>query len=677
MSIVLILDDDPDLRALLKSALLGQFIRSLEADSVRQAREILRHQKVDAVIVDGLLPDARGLDFIAELRSRDKNTDVIFISSQYQDLKTFRQLTRELQVSLVLYKPFNAMDFALELQQLLAERSTGVEPTTPADLEQDLHEQLLKLSRGYRQRLPQKLSELREVLEAAGADQAKIPLARTLAHRLHGSAGSYGFPELGELVARIENQLSETRVVAPDFQWKPIFTYLEEATLLAQGLQADSETLLPQPSQVPHLLVVDDDQDFLDLLMALNRKLGIPVISAKSPAQALELAERVPLMGAILDVHMGSQLAFELAHRLRDLKGKEELPLAFASVDHCLDIRIAATAAGGTRFFDKPITEESLLGLLQQFVHHSHEAQSRVILLDDDPDIQTSYSSTLRAGKIAVECLSSSENLLERMEAFRPDLVLLDIELPTWSGIEICRALRSSPQWEVLPILLISSQVNVDRRVKAYQAGANDVLTKPLVAEELLARVTVQLERAHLLKDRSDRDALSGLLLRRAFLEASQRAMASCSRAGSSLSVSLLDIDHFKAINDRFGHSVGDQVLASLGDLLRRRFRREDLRCRWGGEEFLLAFPGQTAEFARLASQRLLEEFSALAFLADNGEVFHATFTAGVAAYPHDGDSLLELVRKADEALYTGKRAGRNQVQAARSVRSGQTQFGR
>ncbi|MBT9585214.1 response regulator [bacterium] len=662
MTTVLVLDDDPDLRALICSALRAHLVEALEAGSVEEARRVLSRQSVDAVVVDGLLPDGRGLDFIAEVRSRDNTTEFVFISGHCQDLKTFRQLTREFHVSLVLCKPFDPLELASELRHLLIDSST---PPLEASLEEELEEQFEALSRNYRERLPQKLEELRESLELARRDPENIPLARSLAHRLHGSAGSYGLPELGEVVGKIEAQLSETGPSDGSWSWDRPFEFLREAQSLLHRLLPLSPKRRTPVEEISYLLVVDDDTDFLELLQALSSKRGIPVVTARSPEQALDLAARLPLIGAILDVHMGSELTFGLARGLRDVKGKSELPLAFASVDHSLETLVAASAAGGTRFFDKPISEESLMSLVQQFVQQSQERQSRVLLVDDDPDIVRQYSGILRAAQLSVDTLPDPENLLERMETYRPDLLMLDIELPTWSGLDICRALRSSPQWDLLPILMISSQLDVSRRVRAYQAGASDVLTKPLVEEELVARVTVQLDRARLLKDRSDRDPLSGLLLRRAFLDASQRALAGCSRAGTPLSVALIDIDYFKSINDRYGHSVGDQVIAALGNLLLRRFRAEDLRCRWGGEEFLLAFPGQTAEFATMAARRLLQEFASVPFVTETDETFQVTFTAGVSAYPQDGSSLLALVRKADEALYAGKNAGRNQVQAA------------
>ncbi len=142
------------------------------------------------------------------------------------------------------------------------------------------------------------------------------------------------------------------------------------------------------------------------------------------------------------------------------------------------------------------------------------------------------------------------------------------------------------------------------------------------------------------------------------------------------MSLVLLDIDHFKRVNDTHGHLAGDEVIVRLGELLRRRFRTEDLRGRWGGEEFVLAFPGQEASFAIQAAEHLLADFRALRFAADDGTSFSASFTAGVAAYPGDGASMSAVMRRADELLYVGKRTGRCRVVGSAAVTNEETDAG-
>ncbi|MDQ5964348.1 MAG: hypothetical protein QG625_502, partial [Cyanobacteriota bacterium erpe_2018_sw_39hr_WHONDRS-SW48-000098_B_bin.30] len=162
--------------------------------------------------------------------------------------------------------------------------------------------------------------------------------------------------------------------------------------------------------------------------------------------------------------------------------------------------------------------------------------------------------------------------------------------------------------------------------------------------------------------DRSDKDTTTGLLLRRAFSEQLSAILAEAQRLKSTFTVCLLDVDHFKKVNDTYGHLAGDKVLAGLGQLLSRRFRVDDLRGRWGGEEFMLAFKRETKATMHLAVQRVLDEFRSITFSGDKGEEFCNSFSGGIAEYPIDGESVFELVKIADARLYQAKKRGRNQI---------------
>ena len=165
-------------------------------------------------------------------------------------------------------------------------------------------------------------------------------------------------------------------------------------------------------------------------------------------------------------------------------------------------------------------------------------------------------------------------------------------------------------------------------------------------------------ERARLRRERVEKDSLTGLLLRGSFLAQVAARLAESRREGRALSVCLIDLDDFKRVNDTHGHLAGDRVLAGMGGLISSRFRAEDVRVRWGGEEFAVAFPGQPGDTIEAVIARLLAEFGAIAFAGDHGERFHASFSAGVATFPGDGRSVEELLRAADRRLYLAKRAG-------------------
>ncbi|MCP3104121.1 diguanylate cyclase [Myxococcus sp. K15C18031901] len=289
--------------------------------------------------------------------------------------------------------------------------------------------------------------------------------------------------------------------------------------------------------------------------------------------------------------------------------------------------------------------------------------RSRVLVVDDDPEAIAVLVHALASDQVEVVGLSDAHRLMESLAEHRPDLLLLDVQMPGPSGFDLCRILRSTPEWQELPVLLITAHLGLEFRLAAFQAGADDYISKPVLREELRARVHARLERARLSRERAERDALTGLLMRRPFIDGLRARLSEAQRQQRSLAVCFLDVDHFKRVNDKYGHLAGDRVLTRLGRLLGARFRREDVRGRWGGEEFVVALLGETVESAKAILQRTLTEVAELTFEGDAGEAFHITVSAGIAATPGDGVTMEELLRVADVRLIRAKSNGRNRIE--------------
>lgn len=233
-----------------------------------------------------------------------------------------------------------------------------------------------------------------------------------------------------------------------------------------------------------------------------------------------------------------------------------------------------------------------------------------------------------------------------------------------WNGFDLCQVVRSDPCWNRLPVLFLSAHTDIATIQRSFAVGADDFLTKPIVPIELLTRVRTRLEQRKLWKF-TEIDALTGLSLRRKALQDLSKLLQLAQRQKQPLILAVLDLDHFKSVNDKYGHEMGDQVLNYFGKLLNQSFRQEDVVGRWGGEEFVVGMYATNKDDGMRRLAQVLQELSKYSFTVLNGNKFHVTFSAGIAQVPDDGKDLQTLYQKADAALYQAKALGRNCICAA------------
>ena len=390
----------------------------------------------------------------------------------------------------------------------------------------------------------------------------------------------------------------------------------------------------------------------------------VRVVTARGADEAVRVARQQRLDGALVHVDLGGKEGgFAVAERLRAVEDLRTLPLAFFGAGGDVTYRMAAIQAGASLYLPRPFSALDLAEAVERMVAVRRPERARVLVVDDDPEAVRTLGAALTSPQVEVVGLGDSYRLVDALAEHRPDLLLLDVEMPGPSGFDLCRIVRSMPEWQALPILFITAHTGVDFRVAAFQAGADDYLAKPVLREELRARVQSRLERARLARERTERDALTGLLLRRPFLEALRARLADSQRTGRPLALGFLDVDRFKKVNDTHGHLAGDRVLMQMGRLLTSRFRREDLQCRWGGEEFVVALVGTQAEGARDILARVAAELAQADFEGDQGERFRVSFSAGLAVAPQDGADVESLLRAADERMYRAKAQGGNRIE--------------
>ena len=290
-----------------------------------------------------------------------------------------------------------------------------------------------------------------------------------------------------------------------------------------------------------------------------------------------------------------------------------------------------------------------------------------VLAIDDSQDIHDLLSVRLRPEGILLQHALTAEDGLRRARAERPDLVLLDVDMPNMTGLEVCRRLKEDPATADTPVIFLSVAAAVYTKVSGFDVGAVDYITKPFDTAELRARVRAALRTKRyvdMLGIKAQVDALTGLWNRGYFNQRLADEVAASQRYGRTLTLIMLDLDHFKRINDEHGHPFGDRVLQSVGEMLSATMRATDAPCRYGGEEFAVILTETDINGARLAAERLRVGISKMSLISGS-EVVSVTASMGIASTTAQAASELSvrsLLARADEALYSAKRAGRNAI---------------
>jgi diguanylate cyclase (GGDEF)-like protein len=397
----------------------------------------------------------------------------------------------------------------------------------------------------------------------------------------------------------------------------------------------------------------------------LERQLGshgLRVVVARSPD---DIALR--LNGVIAVVDLTSSLAEEF---MANLGERHDVVIGVAA-DAGLDARVAFLERGGRILLPADLAPHETAGAVLSMHERLREDTTHVLIVDDDPQLLEHTSGLLRAHDVKVTTLDHAGRFWQTLEARRPDVLLLDLDMPGADALKLCRALRADARWSQLPVLFLTARRDADSVRALFAAGGDDYVNKPVVEEELVQRIRNRLARMRLLRDLTDRDSLTGVVNRRKTAEELARLEQLAGQYRQPLVLAMLDVDHLKHVNDSHGHDAGDEVLRRLGRRLSSEFRGECVVGRWGGEEFLIGMYGTPRQVAVDRLRRLLDDWKRERFEDRSGSQFGASFTAGVAEMPVNASSLEELHSAADLALSRAKAAGRGRLESAPERGSG------
>jgi two-component system, cell cycle response regulator len=455
------------------------------------------------------------------------------------------------------------------------------------------------------------------------------------------------------------------------------------------------------------VLIVDDIPANLRLLEAKLTAEYFSVQSAQSGRAALDLAEAEPPDIILLDVMMPEMDGFEVCRRLKANSRTAPIPVVMVTALSDTEDRVKGLDVGADDFLTKPVNDLTLFARVRSLVRlkmamdewQSREAtcdqfglpvETPAIQMSDDPKgrILVVEPDVYTLEKIAHILESHGHEVLMAQNAAKAeailaqekalDLVISALYLGDSDGLRLCSHMRSKSQMRRLPVLLVLGQGELGGLVKGFDLGINDYLFRPIDGNELKARVRTQVRRKRYqegLLDSYQRsltlaltDTLTGLYNRR-YLDAHlESTVARATASGKEVSILMLDLDHFKRINDTYGHLVGDQVLKDVAQRLSHGVREFDLAARIGGEEFVVVMPDSSDEVGIKVAERLRGSIGAtpVAIPAPVG-LISVTVSVGVAIVA-PGETGVSALHRADEALYAAKAVGRNKVAPARPM---------
>ncbi|MBT9505683.1 diguanylate cyclase [Rhodoferax sp.] len=319
-----------------------------------------------------------------------------------------------------------------------------------------------------------------------------------------------------------------------------------------------------------------------------------------------------------------------------------------------------ALAAGCDFCLVEATPQTAILAKIIELCSQEEDTPYRVLVVEDSLTASKSIQLTLKKNGIESFAVTRPNEVLTGLRTFQPDLILMDMYMPDCTGVEATRVIRQHAEFLSTPVIYLSGDGDVALQVDALRLGGEHFLTKPFNPVFLNAVVKSKIERYRALRRSMQHDSLTGLLNHGACKEKLAAAVSTAGTDAGRLAVAMIDIDHFKKINDEYGHPMGDQVIRSLAWLLKQRLRKTDLVGRYGGEEFLVILPDTDAEQAFEILDRIRRDFSQIKYPFKDSW-FDVTFSAGVSVFPSTASAEM-LIKDADEALYDAKHGGRNCV---------------
>ncbi|SFV30789.1 two-component system, cell cycle response regulator [Devosia crocina] len=447
------------------------------------------------------------------------------------------------------------------------------------------------------------------------------------------------------------------------------------------------------------VLIVDDIPTNVRLLEARLTAEYFEVVTASSGPEALDICQGAEIDIVLLDVMMPGMDGFEVCRRLKSNPRTHHIPVVMVTALDQPSDRVKGLDAGADDFLTKPVDDMQLMARVKSLARLkslTDELRARALtgqqLAIEDAmramdSISTSGGSVLvidsdrrhaervqgyLSAEHKIDVLTDPADAVFQVSGGRYELALVSMALGDFDALRVCSQIRTVDHSRNLPIILMADEGDKPRVVRALDLGVNDFISRPIERNELMARVRTQIRRHRYAMELRESvnhsialavtDDLTGLYNRRYFDRHLNVLLGKAQEQEKALAVMILDIDHFKAVNDTHGHDVGDVVLREFSARVKRNIRGVDLACRFGGEEFVVLMPDTDVNSAELVAERVRQAIAEKPFEIRGMRPLAVTVSVGVSFNEIEADTPETLIKRADVALYRAKREGRNRV---------------
>ncbi|MBF0262678.1 MAG: response regulator, partial [Magnetococcales bacterium] len=474
-----------------------------------------------------------------------------------------------------------------------------------------VQERINRLRAAFIDQLPERIALARGLLEALKGRPDDATLREEMHRFFHGIKGtgrSFGLKELGVAAAQGEAWTMRHDAAAdstpPEAWLEQLEEYLDLLASMAEEVARSqgqsslpaSECQRPVAGEIDEdglerrgreVYICDDDKMMLEQLSIQLRCFGFKTVTFADTRTLRNAVLHHPPDAVIMDIMFpsGHDAGTEAVGALQQEIGRE-IPTIFLSSRADFAARLDAVRAGGDAYFLKPARTLELVSSLDDLTTPRQADPYRILVVDDEPEIGAYHALILEGAGMVTRCLHDPGRILEELRAFRSDLVLMDMYMPACNGRDLARLIRQIPDYVGLPIVFLSGETDRKKQDSAMRIGAEGFLTKPVQPADLITAVAVRAERMRTLRSLMTRDSLTGLFNHTTTSQLLDNAIASAQRTDTTLCFSMIDIDHFKSVNDTHGHPMGDQVILALSRVLQQRLRNSDVVGRYGGEEF-------------------------------------------------------------------------------------------